>query len=199
MRNARIPGAAALAVVAMLAACDMGSDDPALATGDTVGLGVETETAAGTTVEGWSDAQTFGLLARINGGRMAAAELAKARATNPDVQALAEMLDREHANMDQRLSSLAQQMNVTPVPPEDSAMIAERNEDLAELQRENSGPEWDREFVDELEDWQEETRDALTRAIEFTQSAELRQALMEMRSTVEQHLARTQQLKEQLG
>jgi putative membrane protein len=197
MTNIRISGAAAaLACAVMLSACDTGSDADMMATSDT---GLASETAAGTTADGWSDAQIFGLLARINGGRMAAAELAKERATSPEVRELAEMLDREHANMEQRLSSLAQQMNVTPVAPQDSAGIVERNEDLAELQRENAGQEWDREFVDELEDWQEDTKEALTRAIESTASPEFRQALMEMRATVEQHLTQVNALKERLG
>jgi putative membrane protein len=162
-------------------------------------MGVESQMAAGTTADGWSDAQILGLLSRLNGGRMAAAELAKERATNPEVRELAETLDREHVEMQRQLNDLASRMNLTPSAPEDSAGIVEANEELAELQSRNAGREWDEEFVDELEDWQEDTRDALTRAIEATRSDELRQALMEMRGTVEQHLQRTTQLKERLG
>jgi len=191
-------GAIALTAIVMLAACDTGADSAdSLAVNDT--MGVESQMAAGTTADGWSDAQILGLLSRLNGGRMAAAELAKERATNPEVRELAEMLDQEHVEMQRQLNDLASRMNLTPSAPEDSAAIVEANEDLAELQRQTAGREWDEEFVDELEDWQEDTRDALTRAIESTQSDELRQALMEMRSTVEQHLQRTTQLKERLG
>lgn len=197
MAHGRMQATAALAIVAMLAACDTGTDGAdTLAVNDTMSM--ESATAAGTTADAWSDAQIFGLMARINGGRMAAAELAKERATNTELRQLAGMIDQAHVEMERRLSDLAQQMNVTPVAPEDSAMIAERNEDLAELQGKTAGLEWDREFVDELEDWQEDTREVLARAIESTQSAELRQALMEMRSTVEQHLQQTTQLKERL-
>ena len=198
MSNTRTNGAVALAAIVMLAACTAGSDSAdSLAVNDT--MGVESQVAAGTTADGWNDAQILGLLSRLNGGRMAAAELAKARATNPEVRELAETLDREHVEMQRQLNDLASRMNLTPSAPEDSAAIAEANEDLAELQSKNAGREWDEEFVDELEDWQEDTRDALTRAIESTHSDELRQALMEMRGTVEQHLQRTTQLKKRLG
>jgi putative membrane protein len=198
MSNTRTKGAIALAAIVMLAACDAGSDSAdSLAVNDT--MGVESQMAAGTTADGWSDAQILGLLSRLNGGRMAAAELAKERATNPEVRELAETLDREHVEMQRQLNDLASRMNLTPSAPEDSAGIVEANEELAELQSRNAGREWDEEFVDELEDWQEDTRDALTRAIEATRSDELRQALMEMRGTVEQHLQRTTQLKERLG
>lgn len=193
MAHGRMQTTAALAIVAMLAACDTGTDGAdTLAVNDTMSM--ESDTAAGT----WSDAQIFGLLARINGGRMVAAELVKTRATNADLRKLAETIDQAHVEMARRLNGLAQQMNLTPAAPDDSTMIAERNEDLAELQRMTAGLEWDRKFVDELEDWQEDTRDVLARAIESTQSAELRQALIDMRSTVEQHLQQTTQMKERL-
>lgn len=192
-------GTAALAALVALAACDTNSGrttDTSLAQSDVPAR--DTQTAAGTATAGWSDAEIFGRLAMINGGRMAAAELAKARATNPDVKALADTIDREHVEMERELSALAQRLNVTPQAPDDSAVIKEQNEDMAELQRQNAGREWDEDFVDELQDWQEDTRSLLTRAIESTATPELRQTLMDMRSRLEQHLSRTTELKDRL-
>jgi hypothetical protein len=83
-------------------------------------------------------------------------------------------------------------------PPVDSGLIRERNEDLKELQEKEAVSEWDEEFVDELQDWQEDSRASDARAIEATHSSELRQALMDMRSTVEQHITRANALKERL-
>jgi putative membrane protein len=147
---------------------------------------------------GMSDAEIFGLLAMVNGGRMAAAELAKARATSPEVKALADTIDRAHVEMEQRLSALAQRLNVTPVAPSDSSVIREQNEDMAELQQKSAGREWDQEFVDELEDWQEDTRALLTRAIESTRSPELRRELMDMRSRLQQHLRLTSEIEQRI-
>lgn len=191
--------AVALVGAVAIAACTTETGEPvdSLALNDTVGM--DTQISAGATADGWNDGQIFGLLAMVNGGRMAAAELAKARATNPEVKALADSIDRAHVEMARELSELATRLNVTPTAPDDSAVIKEQNEDMAALQRENAGREWDQEFVDELEDWQEDTRDILTRAIESTHTPELRQALMDMRSRLEQQLTRTNELKERLG
>lgn len=199
MRSRLLRNAVALAGAVAIAACTTETGEPvdSLALNDTVGM--DTQISAGATADGWNDAQIFGLLTMVNGGRLAAAELAKARATNPEVKALADSIDRAHLEMEQELSALATRLNVTPAAPADSAVIEEQNEDMAALQRENAGREWDREFVDELEDWQEDTRDILTRAIESTHTPELRQALMDMRTRLEQQLARTNELKERLG
>lgn len=198
MNGNLLRGTAAFAAVMTLAACDTNSGQisDTLAQVDTAAR--DTQVATGATADGWSDPQIFGLLAMVNGGRMAAAELAKARATNPEVKALADTIDRAHVEMEQRLSQLAQRLNITPSTPDDSSVIKEQNEDMAELQRKNAGPEWDQEFVDELEDWQEDTRELFTRAIESTRTPELRQELMDMRTSLEQHLSRTRQLKERL-
>jgi putative membrane protein len=191
--------AVALAATVAIGACTTETGEPvdSLALTDTVSL--DTQISAGATADGWNDAQIFGLLAMMNGGRLAAAELARARATNPEVKALADSIDRAHLEMERELSALATRLNVTPAAPDDSAVIEEQNEDMAELQRASAGREWDREFVDELEDWQEDTRDILTRAIESTHTPELRQTLMDMRTRLEQQLAGTNELKERLG
>jgi putative membrane protein len=198
MLNRLVRGTAALVAATTIAACTTETGEPidSLALRDTIGG--DTQMSAGTTADGWNDAQIFGLLAMVNGGRMAAAELAKSRATSPEVKALADTIDRAHVEMEQRLSALATRLNVTPAAPDDSAMIKEQNEDMAELQRQNAGPEWDQEFVDELQDWQEDTRKLLTRAIESTRTPELRQALLDMRTRVEQHLTRTTELKDRI-
>jgi predicted outer membrane protein len=193
-----LKGAVALAAIAALAGCNMGdqgtTDSMALA--DT--MGIDTQIATGATADGWTDAQIFGTLTALHGGRMAAAELANSRATDPEVKELARVIDREHTQMNQDLLALAERMGVEPVAPVDSGLIRDRNEDLKELLEKEAGREWDEEFVGELQDWQEDSRELLTRAIEATHSPELRQALMDMRSTVVQHITRANALKERL-
>lgn len=198
MPNRLLKGTVALAAIAALAACDMGDQGAAdsLAMADT--MGIDTQIATGATADGWTDAQIFGTLAALHSGTMAAAELANSRATDPEVKELAQAIDREHTQMNQDLLALAQRTGVEPVASADSGLIRERNDDLKELQEKEAGREWDDEFVDELQDWQEDSRELLTRAIEATQSPELRQALMDMRSTVEQHITRANALKERL-
>ena len=198
MPNRLLKGAVSLAAIAALAGCDMGDQGTAdsLAMADT--MGIDTQIATGATADGWTDAQIFGTLTALHSGRMAAAELASSRATDPEVKQLAQEIDREHTQMNQDLLALAERMGVAPVAPVDSGLISDRNEDLKELQEKEAGREWDEEFVDELQDWQEDSRELLTRAIEATHSPELRQALMDMRLTVEQHITRANALKERL-
>ena len=198
MPNRLLKGAVALAAIAALAGCDMGDEGTAdsLALADT--MGIDTQIATGVTADGWTDAQIFGTLAALHSGRMAAAELANSRATDAEVKELAQEIDREHTQMNQDLLALAERMGVEPVAAVDSGLISDRNEDLKELQEKEAGREWDEEFVDELQDWQEDSRELLTRAIEATHTPELRQALMDMRSKVEQHITRANTLKERL-
>ena len=198
MPNRLLKGAISLAVIAALAGCDMGDQGAAdsLAMADT--MGIDTQIATGSTDDGWTDAQIFGTLTAMHSGTMAAAELANSRATDPEVKELAQAIDREHTQMNQDLLALAERTGVEPVAPVDSGLIRERNDDLKELQEKEAGREWDEEFVDELQDWQEDSRELLARAIEATHSPELRQALMDMRSTVEQHITRANALKERL-
>lgn len=193
---------AALAAATLISACDTDAGDAidSLAMRDTTAIDTgATQVSTGAMADRWNDAQIFGVLAMVNGGRMAAAELAKARATNPEVKALADSIDQTHVAMQRELSQLARRLNVAPATPDDSSVIKEQNEDMAELQRENAGREWDQEFVDELEDWQEDTREVLTRAIESTHTPELRQALLDMRTRLEQNLKRTAELEDRLG
>ena len=198
MPNRLLKGAVALAAIATLAGCDTGDQETtdSLALADT--MGINTQVATGATADGWTDAQIFGTMTAWHGGTMAAAELANSRATDPEVKELARIIDREHTQMNQSLLALAERMGVEPVAPVDSGLIRERNDDLKELQEKQAGREWDEEFVDELQDWQEDSRELLTRAIEATHSPELRQALMDMRSTVEQHITSANALKERL-
>lgn len=198
MPNRLLKGAVALAAIVALAGCDTGDQDAAdsLAMADT--MGIDSQIATGSTTDGWSDAQIFGTLAALHSGRMAAAELAISRATDPEVKELAQLIDREHTQMNKDLLALAERMGVQPAAPADSGLINDRNEDLKELQEKEAGREWDAEFVDELRDWQEDSRELLTRAVESTRSPELRQALMDMRSNVEQHITRANALKERL-
>ena len=198
MPNRLLKGAVALAAIAALAGCDMGDQatTDTLAMADT--MGTDTQIATGATADGWTDAQIFGRLTVLHGGRMAVAELANSRATDPEVKELAQVIDREHTQMNQDLLALAERMGVEPVAPADSGLIRERNDDLNELREKEAGREWDEEFVDELQDWQEDSREVLTRAIEAAHSSELRQALMDMRTAVEQHITRANALKERL-
>ena len=198
MLNRFLRGTAALAAVIAVTACDTDRGDTvdSLALRDTTPM--DTQIAAGVTADGWNDAQIIGLLSMVNGGRMAAAELARSRATSQEVTALVDTIDRAHVELEQQLSALAARLSITPAPPDDSSVVAEQNEDLAELQRQSAGAEWDREFVDELEDWQEDARVLLTRAIESTHTPELRQALLDMRTRVEQHLTQARALKDRL-
>lgn len=198
MPNRLLKGTVAFAAMAALAACDTsdrGSID-SLAMADT--MGIDTQIATGVTADSWTDAQIFGMLSAVHSGRMAAAELANSKATDPEVKELAQLIDREHTQMNQNLLALAERMGVAPVAPTDSGLIRERNEDLKELQEKGAGRDWDEEFVDELKDWQEDSREVLARAIEATHSPELRQALLDMRSTVEQHITRASALEERL-
>ena len=124
-----------LAGAVAIAACTTETGEPvdSLALNDTVGM--DTQISAGATADGWNDAQIFGLLTMVNGGRLAAAELAKARATNPEVKALADSIDRAHLEMEQELSALqTENVRSRAAVEQAKARVGRARQELLELE-----------------------------------------------------------------
>lgn len=181
-RHGRTAGA--LLLIAALAACPR---DDRVEQEDPAEIGVEHE-----------DARVF---ADLNGHlavSVEAAEVARERATNPDVQQYAQTVEADHQQKQQRIASLMQQHGLVGVEPDSPGRIDDHVSDVRDLREKERGEEFDRAYLDQSIDYHRTMIDRIDNALDRTLPAEFRQTLQDMRPTMEQHLRQAEELRERL-
>ncbi|MDQ3696435.1 MAG: DUF4142 domain-containing protein [Gemmatimonadota bacterium] len=201
----RVFGALTLAATLAIGACATDDradlyDTTAVMAGDTAFGARDTMIAAGElgTEDDWTDGQILGLLAAINTGEVAAAEVAKTKATHADVRAFAVKLETEHSAMLRSGEELARSANVASAAPEDSGLIKDANDDMEDLREKERGNDWDKEYLDKQIDIHEDVIENIDKALRNADNAQLRELLQMARPKVEAHLTEARQIKERL-
>lgn len=192
----------ALGVAGVLVACDRGdraSVDTSLSqVGNAVGGAID---SVGARIGGreYTNPELLGFLMAHGETEVEMAEMARPKATNPQVQAFARTLADEHRALKSEITSAAQRLNVSPAAPAaDDDLREEHREAMRELQEEARGAEFDRKFVEHEIEMQREVLDELDGAIGNERHSELRQLLERVRTTVRAHLTAAEELQGRL-
>ena len=122
------------------------------------------------------------------------AQLAKEKASNPEVKAYAERLERDHSKANDELKSLASSKHVT-LPGSMKTYAANLKERLSKL----SGAEFDRAYVAAMvEDHQKDVR-AFEREATAGADADVKAFASKTLPTLKEHLQQAQQLAKTVG
>ncbi|HJU88066.1 MAG TPA: DUF4142 domain-containing protein [Gemmatimonadaceae bacterium] len=189
----RVLAAAALAV--SLTACERRGDEVAVDT--TVATRTDTAMTAstGTLDRDMSDAGIVGLLNAANSGEVEAANLALTKAKNARVREFAQTMKRDHTALRSKVEQLGQSLNVTPVIPRDEdELVKDHREDMEELAKDDD--DFDKEYIDAEIEAHENTLDVIDKALQNTQTAQVRTLLQQARPNVEAHLTLARQIKD---
>lgn len=136
-----------------------------------------------------SDADIMAVTAAANQGEIVTSQLALTRASDPRVRAYAERMLAEHTAALEQQTALAQRLGVTPTENEASRELAVNAAKGVEAMENETGEEFDREYMDWQADSHEDTLQLLDdELIPRAGNAELRAMLVTMRGAVAAHL-----------
>ncbi len=182
-RHGRTAGA--LLLIAALAACPR--DDDRVVQEDPAEIGVEHE-----------DARVFADLNGHLAASIEAAELARERATHPEVQQYAQTIEADHQQKQQTINNLMQQHGLVGVEPDSPGRIEDHGADVRDLRERDRGEDFDRAYLDKSIDYHRTMIDRIDSALDRTQHAEYHQTLRDMRPTMEQHLRQAEELRDRI-
>jgi putative membrane protein len=112
------------------------------------------------------------------------AKLATAKATNPEVKNVAQMIEAEHSKTLKELQSLATQKAISvPTEPEDQTVRK-----LENLSKENEAADFNKEWTKEMVDKHEKKIEAFEDQLERTEDAELKAWITQTLPNLRSHL-----------
>ena len=140
-------------------------------------------------------AETFMKHAAQGGvAEIALAQLAKEKASNADVKAFAERLERDHSKANDELKSLASSKHVT-LPDAPTKYAANAKARLSKL----SGAEFDRAYITEMvQDHQKDVRE-FEKAASSGSDVDVKAFASKTLPTLKEHLQQAQQLAKTVG
>jgi putative membrane protein len=156
--------------------------------------------AAAAGAQSINDAQIASIVVTANQVDIDAGELAKARATDPDVKKFGAMMATDHTGVNKAAVDLATKLKVTP---EDNAttraLEAGGEENVAHLKT-LKGAAFDKAYVDHEVAYHTQVLEAIdTTLIPNTKNAELKALLVKVRPAFVAHLERAKQLQATLS
>lgn len=175
----------AVSFAAAIAACG----DRSGAYDDTSGLQVDTSAGMAALPQEYSESELIGLTSLSNEGTIALANLAKTKATSPEVKSLASAAIEGHTALDRKGKDLAAQLNLTPmVPSADENLADNQARWTEELTQKAAGREWDVAYLQYEIERQETILDEVKDALSRDQRPEVRAYFEEVRTHIEGHL-----------
>ncbi len=181
-RHGRTAGA--LLLIAALAACPR---DDRVEQEDAAEIGAEHE-----------DVRVFADLNGHLAASLEAAEIARERATNPEVQQFAQTVEADHQQKQQQIANLMQQHGLIGVEPDSPGRIDDHVSDVRDLREKEQGEDFDRAYLDKAIDYHRTMIDRIDTVLDRTQHLEFSQALRDVRPTMEQHLRQAEDLRDRL-
>jgi putative membrane protein len=146
-----------------------------------------------------SDANVFGALHAANTAEIAAGTLAQQRGTDSAVRAFAAQMVNDHTAMERDRTALESRLMVTRTTPS-GALMSVQGEEAEALNKQTSGPEFDRLYVQQQVLDHQRTLDLIDASIAIAQHEDLKKALQsQVRPAVAHHLAEARQLRDRVG
>jgi putative membrane protein len=178
----------------------------ACATDETDTQDAGSDTAAATTTQtpatpgATSDAEIAHIAKTANDADIEGGNLAKTKAQNAEVKSFANLMISDHTAANQQAAQIAQRSNLQPADnPISQQMMAEHQRAKQDLQARN-GAEFDKAYIAHEVQMHQQVLNALDQTlIPNAQNAELKNLLGQVRTTVEGHLKRAQDIQTKIG
>jgi putative membrane protein len=147
-----------------------------------------------------TDPQIAEVVVAVNDVDIAAGELARTKATNPQVREFAQRMITDHTGVNQAATELVTRLGVTPQPNPTSQQLRQGGEQNRSNLQGRSGAEFDRAYIDHEVAYHQQVLDAIDQTlIPNAQNPELRALLEQTRPAVAAHLQHAQQIQSSLG
>ena len=201
-RNGQLRLLAIVAIAASLGACDRGDRETAMAEIDSAldTARARLDTAVGRLGREYSDAELTGFVNAFNDAEVEVGQLATSKATDAEVKAFASQIVRDHRALKADVNRTVQQLNLTPMVPEDDEDLAEDHQaGMRDLRAKAKGAEFDEAFVEHEIRMHRKVLDEVKDAIGRSQSADMRTLLETARDGIQAHLTRAEELEKKFG
>jgi putative membrane protein len=195
-----------LMAMAVITGCGGGQDEGQTggeaATVDTAATAAPAATApaAAPATGAVTDPQIADIVVAANEVDIQAGELARTKATNPQVKEFAQRMITDHTGVNQQASQLVQRLGVTPEPSPTSQQLRQGGEQNRNNLQGQSGAAFDRAYIDHEVTYHQAVLDAIDNTlIPNAQNPELKALLQQTRPAVEAHLQHAKQIQSSLG
>ena len=201
-RNGQLRALAIVAIATLLGACDRGDRETAMAEMDSAldTAKARLDTAVGRLGREYSDAELTGFVNAFNDAEVEVGQLAMSMATDAQVKTFASNIVRDHRALKTDVNRAVQQLNLTPVVPEDDEDLAEDHAaGMRDLRAKAKGAEFDEAFLEHEIRMHRKVLDEVKDAIGRSQSADMRTLLEKARDGIQAHLTRAEELEKKFG
>lgn len=192
-----------VAIAAMISACDRGDRETAMAEVDTAldTARARMESAAGALgSRHYSDAELIGLVRALDDTEIEVGRLGMSLATDPQVKAFATRIVREHRELKAETDSVAYQLELDPVLPEDDEdLVDDHRAAMRDLRTKAQGDEFDEAFLEHQIAMHRKLLDEVRDAAERSQDSPLRALLEKTRDGMAEHLSAAEELEKRFG
>jgi putative membrane protein len=192
-----------LMVLAVMVGCG-GEDEQQTAAiengADTVGAAATGTTAAPAAPGAVTDPQIADIVVAANEVDIQAGEVARTKATNPQVKEFAQRMITDHTGVNEQASQLVQRLGVTPEPNPTSRQLRQDGEQNRSRLQGLSAAEFDRAYMEHEVEYHQQVLDAIDNTlIPNAQNPELKALLEQTRPAVEAHLQHARNIQSSLG
>lgn len=196
-------GLVIIAIAATIASCDRRDRETAMAELDTAldTARARTESAAGVLVaREYSDAELIGLVRALDDTEIEVGRLGMSLATDPQVKSFATRIVREHRALKAETDSIAYQLELDPVLPEDDEdLVDDHREAMRDLRTKAQGDEFDEAFLEHQIAMHRKLIDEVRDAAERRKDPALRALLEKTRDGMAEHLSAAEALEKRFG
>jgi len=194
---------AIIAIGAMIGACGRGDRETAMAELETAfdTTRARAETAAGALgTREYSDAELIGLVRALDDTEIEVGRLGMSLATDPQVKSFATRIVREHRELKAETDSVAYQLELDPVLPEDDEdLVDDHRAAMRDLRTKAQGDEFDEAFLEHQIAMHRKLIDEVRDAAERSQDPTLRALLAKTRDGMAEHLSAAEGLEKRFG
>jgi putative membrane protein len=182
-----------------LAACTTDETETQDAGADTA-AGTTSQTPGPGTPGATSDAEIAHIATTANNADIDGANLAKTKAQNAEVKSFANLMISDHTAANEKAAQIAQQAGLQPADnPISQQMMADHQRAKQDLQARN-GANFDKAYIAHEIQMHQQVLNALDQTlIPNAQNTELKTLLQQVRTTVEGHLKRAQDMQTKIG
>lgn len=185
----------ALVLACGLAACMQDDAETDELAADSAAMMPDTAAAQGTLTDG----QILQLVMTVNTADSSGGAMAQTMATDAAVKAFAQRMVQDHGAANQQLQQLTQS-GVTPEPSDQSRQLEQQHQQASQQMHSMSGAQHDAAYIQHEVQMHQTALDLLDQQlIPNAQNAQLKQALQQIRTSVQSHLEQAQQIQGQLG
>jgi putative membrane protein len=146
-----------------------------------------------------TDPEIADIVVAANQVDVEAGELAKSKATNPEVREFAERMITDHTAVNQQATELVTRLGVTPEESPTSQQLRQAGEQNRQALQGKSGAEFDRAYIDNEVAYHQQVLDAIDDTlIPNAENPELKALLEQTRPAVAAHLEHAKELQASL-